>query len=143
MLQNFHRPPDRFQTCLKDRLIRKGQTELPCTEWVFAISTAPAGISGARLPDNAALYGICFHNNSYVYGDLNHLVKRLRDAPATDAEAEKIKVAKVVEAAAGFDEDEDGEKEEPVVDDIAELDVGDFDFEDTCVNQHMAIEDAS
>ena len=74
MLQNFHRPPDRFQTCLKDRLIRKGQTELPCTEWVFAISTAPAGISGARLPDNAALYGICFRNNSYIYGDLNHLV---------------------------------------------------------------------
>ena len=93
--------------------------------------------------DNEALYGICFHNNSYVYGDLSHLVKRLRDAPVTDAEAEKIKVAKVVEAAAGFDEDEDGEKEEPVVDDIAELDVGDFDFEDTCVNQHMAIEDAS
>ena len=70
-------------------------------------------------------------------------MKRLRDAPVTDAEAEKIKVAKVVEAAAGFDGDEDGEKEEPVVDDIAELDVGDFDFEDTCVNQHMAIEDAS
>ena len=71
-------------------------------------------------------------------------MKRLRDAPVTDAEAEKIKVAKVVEAAAGFDEDEDGEEEEePVVDDIAELDVGDFDFEDTCVNQHMAIEDAS
>ena len=75
MLQNFHRPPDRFQTCLKDRLIRKGQTELPCTEWVFGISTAPAGISGARLlPDNEALYGICFRNNSYIYGDLNHLV---------------------------------------------------------------------
>ena len=70
-------------------------------------------------------------------------MKRLRDAPVTDAEAEKIKVAKVVEAAAGFDEDEDGEKEEPVVDDIIELDVGDFDFEDKCVNQHMAIEDAS
>ena len=70
-------------------------------------------------------------------------MKRLRDAPVTDAEAEKIKVAKVVEAAAGFDEDEDGEKEKLVVDDIAELDVGDSDFEDTCVNQHMAIEDAS
>ena len=75
MLQNFHRPPDRFQTCLKDRLIRKGQTELSCTEWVFGISTAPAGSSGARLlPDNEALYGICFRNNSYIYGDLNHLV---------------------------------------------------------------------
>ena len=41
---------------------------------MFAISTAPAGISGARLPDNAALYGICFRNNSYIYGDLNHIV---------------------------------------------------------------------
>ena len=43
--------------------------------WVFGISTAPAGISGARLlPDNEALYGICFRNNSYIYGDLNHVV---------------------------------------------------------------------